>query len=220
MWMPFSFWQVFDPEAAALEVENYEVAVTWASQTALRDLIGKTELSDLLRGREHMDVELQKIIDERTHAWGVAVRSVEIRDVVIPRSLEDAMSRQAQAERERQARVILGEAEEMIADSFVRAADHYVGHEAAFHLRALNILYEGLKEKGNIMVIPSQTVETMGASGSAGLLALQKQLQLEKDEDRKELPAAEKRLELEDTEERSALPELDDGTPRLLPPKA
>jgi len=205
------FWQVFDPEAAALEVEDYVDAVTWASQTALRDLIGKTDLADMLRGREHMDAELQKIIDERTHAWGVAVRSVEIRDVVIPRSLEDAMSRQAQAERERQARVILGEAEAMIADSFVQAADRYVGHETAFHLRALNVLYEGLKEKGNVMIVPSPTVETMGASGMAGLLALHKQLQLATAEAPPQLPKTDRRTEaVGESPPPPALPSPDD----------
>ena len=119
------FWVVWDAQKAALEVENYHDAIAWAAQTALRDIIGKTMLADLLVGRDKIDAELQQIIDQRTNPWGVTVQSVEIRDIIIPAELEDAMSRQAQAERERQARVILGESEKQIAQSFVDAAITY-----------------------------------------------------------------------------------------------
>ncbi|MGD8998661.1 MAG: slipin family protein, partial [Anaerolineae bacterium] len=142
------FWVVWDAEKAALEVEDYRAAIAWAAQTALREIIGQMDLADILVGRAKMDAELQGIIDDRTTPWGVTVQSVEIRDVVIPGALEDAMSRQAQAERERQARVILGESEEQIADSFAKAAEAYLDNPTALHLRAMNMLFEGLKEKG------------------------------------------------------------------------
>ncbi len=166
------FWMVWDPQKAALEVESYRDAITWAAQTALRDIIGKMLLADILVGREKLDAELQKIIDQRTTPWGVAVQSVEIRDVIIPAALEDAMSRQAQAERERQARVILGESEKQIAESFRAAADVYAGNQAALHLRAMNMLFEGLKEHGALVIVPSTAVETMGLGGLSGLTAL------------------------------------------------
>jgi regulator of protease activity HflC (stomatin/prohibitin superfamily) len=140
------FWMVWDAQKAALEVQSYRDAIAWAAQTALRDIIGKMMLADILVGREKIDAELQKIIDQRTTPWGVTVQSVEIRDVVIPAALEDAMSRQAQAERERQARVILGESEKQIAASFAQAAEQYSGNPTALHLRAMNMLFEGLKE--------------------------------------------------------------------------
>jgi len=149
------FWVVWDPQKAALEVEDYIEAVSWAAQTALRDIIGKTELSEMLAGRERLDEELQKMIDERTEDWGITVRSVEIRDVVIPHNLQDVMSREAQAERERRSRNILGQAEKEIADSFVEAAHKYEGCEMAFNLRAMNLLYESVKETGGIVVVPS-----------------------------------------------------------------
>ncbi len=149
------FWVVWDPQKAALEVEDYFEAVSWAAQTALRDIIGKTELSEMLAGRERLDEELQKMIDERTEEWGITVRSVEIRDVVIPPDLQDVMSREAQAERERRSRNILGQAEKEIADSFVEAARKYEGCEIAFQLRAMNLLYESVKETGGIVVVPS-----------------------------------------------------------------
>ena len=149
------FWVVWDPQKAALEVEDYFEAVSWAAQTALRDIIGKTELSEMLAGRERLDEELQKMIDERTEDWGITVRSVEIRDVVIPNNLQDVMSREAQAERERRSRNILGQAEKEIADSFVEAAHKYEGCEMAFNLRAMNLLYESVKETGGIVVVPS-----------------------------------------------------------------
>ncbi|MBI1801332.1 MAG: slipin family protein [Chloroflexi bacterium] len=166
------FWMVWDAQKAALEVENYREAIGWAAQTALRDIIGKMILADILVGREKIDAELQKIIDQRTTPWGVTVQSVEIRDVVIPAALEDAMSRQAQAERERQARVILGESEQQIAHSFRAAAEVYGDNTAALHLRAMNMLFEGLKERGALVIVPSSAVETMGLGGLSGLTAL------------------------------------------------
>ncbi len=166
------FWVVWDAQKAALEVQDYRAAVEWAAQTALRDVIGKTLLSEMLAGRENIDAELRRIIDERTEPWGIAVQSVEIRDVIIPISLQDAMSREAQAERERRARIILGTAETEIAAKFVEAAKVYKGHEIALHLRAMNILYEGLKEKGALVVVPSTAVETMGLGTISGLSSL------------------------------------------------
>ena len=168
------FWVVWDAQKAALEVENYHDAIAWAAQTALRDIIGKMLLADILVGRDKIDVELQKIIDQRTTPWGVTVQSVEIRDVVIPAALEDAMSRQAQAERERQARVILGESEKQIAASFAQAAEQYVNNPTALHLRAMNMLFEGFKEKGALVIVPSSAVDTMNLGGLSGLTALAK----------------------------------------------
>ncbi len=169
------FWVVWDAQKAALEVENYRDAIAWAAQTALRDVIGKMMLADILVGRDKIDVELQKIIDQRTTPWGITVQSVEIRDVVIPQLLEDAMSRQAQAERERQARVILGESEKQIAASFAEAAAQYADNPTALHLRAMNMLFEGLKEKGALVIVPSSAVDTMNLGGLAGLTSLAKQ---------------------------------------------
>lgn len=166
------FWVVWDAQKAALEVENYRAAVDWAAQTTLRDIIGKMMLADILVGREAIDQELQRIIDERTTPWGVSVTSVEIRDIVIPQSLEDALSRQAQAERERQARVILGESEKQIADSFAQAARAYADNPTALHLRAMNMLFEGLKEKGALIIVPSSAVDTMNLGGLSGMVAL------------------------------------------------
>ena len=167
------FWVVHDPEKAALEVQNYPVAVSWAAQTALRDIIGRTSLADLLRGREKIEHELQALIDQRSTPWGVSVQAVEMRDVVIPSSLQEAMSREAQAAREKQARIILGEAEVEIARSFETAAQSYRDNPTALHLRAMNMLYEGLKEKGALMLIPSTAVESMGMGGLLGAAALQ-----------------------------------------------
>jgi regulator of protease activity HflC (stomatin/prohibitin superfamily) len=166
------FWVVWDAEKAALEVEDYRAAISWASQTALREIIGQMELADILVGRARMDEELQHIIDERTTPWGITVQSVEIRDVVIPGGLEDAMSRQAQAERERQARVILGESEEQIAGSFAKAAEVYRDNPTALHLRAMNMLFEGLKEKGAMVIVPSSAVDTMNLGGLMGLTSM------------------------------------------------
>jgi len=169
------FWMVYDPEKAALEVQNYPQAVSWAAQTALRDIIGRTSLSDLLRGRERIEDELQKLIDERSNPWGVTVQSVEMRDVIIPAALQDAMSREAQAAREKAARVILAEAEVEIAARFSLAAESYRDNPTALHLRAMNMLYEGLKEKGALMLVPSSAVESMGMGGLLGAAALRQQ---------------------------------------------
>jgi regulator of protease activity HflC (stomatin/prohibitin superfamily) len=166
------FWLVWDAEKAALEVEDYRVAIAWAAQTALREVIGQMELADILVGRARMDRDLQKIIDERTTPWGITVQSVEIRDIVIPQELEDAMSRQAQAERERQARVILGESEKQIAQSFADASEAYKENPTALHLRAMNMLFEGLKEKGALVIVPSSAVDTMNLGGVMGMTSL------------------------------------------------
>ena len=170
------FWLVYDPEKAALEVQEYQQAVSWAAQTALRDIIGRTSLTDLLRGRERIEEELQKLIDQRSNPWGVTVQSVEMRDVVIPESLQDAMSREAQASRGKQARVILGQAEVEIAHMFEKAAESYRCNPTALHLRAMNMLYEGLKEKGALMLVPSSAVESMGMGGLLGAAALRQDL--------------------------------------------
>jgi regulator of protease activity HflC (stomatin/prohibitin superfamily) len=166
------FWHVHDAEKAALEVQNYAGAIAWASQTALRDLIGRTSLADMLIGRETMEHALQDMIDKRVGQWGVTVQAVELRDVVIPTELQDAMSREAQAEREKNARVILGDAEVQIAKRFEEASKAYAQNPVALHLRAMNMLYEGLKEKGALMVVPSTAVETMGLGGLMGLAAM------------------------------------------------
>lgn len=166
------FWVVWDAEKAVLEVEDYRSAIAWAAQTALRDIIGRMMLADILVGRSSIDEELQRIIDERTTPWGITVQSVEIRDIVIPQELEDAMSRQAQAERERQARVILGESEKQIADSFSKASEVYINNPTALHLRAMNMLFEGLKEKGALVIVPSSAVDTMNLGGLSGMVSL------------------------------------------------
>ncbi|MBO0859078.1 MAG: slipin family protein [Chloracidobacterium sp.] len=180
------FWLVYDPEKAAMEVQDYGQAVSWAAQTALRDIIGRTALTDLLRGREKIEDELQRLIDERTTPWGVTVQSVEMRDVVIPAALQDAMSREAQASREKQARIILGQAEVEIAKLFEQAAESYHENPTALHLRAMNMLYEGLKEKGAMMIVPSTAVESMGMGGLLGAAAMRQQ-QLAKGEDEQKL---------------------------------
>jgi regulator of protease activity HflC (stomatin/prohibitin superfamily) len=169
------FWMVHDAQKAALEVQDYTQAVSWAAQTALRDIIGRTALTELLRGREQIESELQQLIDLRSNPWGVTVSSVEMRDVVIPVALQDAMSREAQAAREKQARIILGQAEVEIAHSFQEAARSYHENPTALHLRAMNMLYEGLKEKGALMLIPSSAVESMGMGGLMGAAALRQQ---------------------------------------------
>ena len=169
------FWVVWDAEKAALEVEDYRNAIGWASQTALREVIGQMPLADILIGRDKMDADLQKIIDERTTPWGITVQSVEIRDVIIPQGLEEAMSRQAQAERERQARVILGESEKQIASSFADASQAYLNNPTALHLRAMNMLFEGLKEKGALVIVPSSAVDTMNLGGVSGMVSLAQQ---------------------------------------------
>jgi regulator of protease activity HflC (stomatin/prohibitin superfamily) len=166
------FWVIWDAEKAALEVEDYKQAIAWASQTALREIIGQMTLADILIGRAKMDSDLQKIIDERTTPWGITVQSVEIRDVIIPADLEDSMSRQAQAERERQARVILGESEKQIASSFAEAAESYIHNPTALHLRAMNMLFEGMKQKGAMVIVPSSAVDTMNLGGLTGVASL------------------------------------------------
>src|SRR5580698_1912600 len=166
------FWKVLDSKKAALEVADYIGAIGWASQTALRDVIGKTMLSDMLEGRDKISSMLQKIIDERTEPWGINVISVEVKDVLIPSSLENAMSMQAQAERERQARVILGDSERQVAEKFAEAGKTYEHNPVAFHLRAMNMLYEGLKENSTIVIVPSTAVESMQLGGLAGMTAL------------------------------------------------
>jgi regulator of protease activity HflC (stomatin/prohibitin superfamily) len=166
------FWVVWDAEKAALEVTDYNSAISWAAQTALREIIGQMSLADILIGRAKMDDELQKIIDERTTPWGVTVQSVEIRDVIIPQDLENAMSRQAQAERERQSRVILGESELQIAASFAEASKAYIDNPTALHLRAMNMLFEGLKEKGALVIVPSSAVDSMNLGGMSGMVSL------------------------------------------------
>jgi regulator of protease activity HflC (stomatin/prohibitin superfamily) len=166
------FWVVWDAEKAALEVKDYQSAISWSAQTALRDIIGRKMLADILVGRSSIDEELQHVIDERTTPWGITVQSVEIRDILIPQVLEDAMSRQAQAERERQARVILGESEKQIAASFAEASEAYITNPTALHLRAMNMLFEGLKEKGALVIVPSSAVDTMNLGGLSGMVSL------------------------------------------------
>jgi regulator of protease activity HflC (stomatin/prohibitin superfamily) len=166
------FWKVLDPQKAALEVADYKTAINWASQTALRDVIGKTMLSEMLEGRDKISVLLQEIIDERTEPWGIMVKSVEVKDVLIPSALENAMSMQAQAERERQARVILGDSERQVAEKFGEAAKTYADNPVALHLRAMNMLYEGLKENSTIVIVPSSAIDTMQLGNMAGLTAL------------------------------------------------
>jgi regulator of protease activity HflC (stomatin/prohibitin superfamily) len=166
------FWMVWNAEKSILEVENFIEAITLSAQTALRESIGRHELAQMITERETLGRELQRILDEKTNPWGITVQSVEIRDVKIPQGLEDAMSRQAQAERERQARIILGQAEKEIADSFVQAAASYKENPVALHLRAMNMLYEAIKEKGSMVIVPSSAVETMGLGGSLATAAL------------------------------------------------
>ena len=166
------FWKVVEPEKAALNVADYQSAINWASQTALRDVIGKTMLSDMLEGRDKISDLLQKIIDERTEPWGINVISVEVKDVLIPPALENAMSMQAQADRERQARVILGDSERLVAESFGEAARTYINNPVALHLRAMNMLYEGLKSNSSIVIVPSSAVESMDLGGLSGVTAL------------------------------------------------
>ena len=182
------FWKVVDPKKAALDVADYGSAISWAAQTALRDVIGKTMLSDMLEGREKISNELQKIIDIRTEPWGINVISVEVKDVLIPAALEDAMSMQAQAERERQARVILGDSERQVAEKFGEAAKTYLNDPVALHLRAMNMLYEGLKANSTIVIVPSTAVETMQLGGLAGLTALTMGLGQERANQAKEGP--------------------------------
>jgi regulator of protease activity HflC (stomatin/prohibitin superfamily) len=166
-----AFWLVWDAEKSVLELENYESAVILSAQTGLRNAIGKHELGDLLSNRERLGNEIQAMLDEKSNPWGITVQAVEIRDIIIPKALEDAMSRRAQAERERQARIILSKAEEEIADKFSEASKRYKDNPDAMHLRAMNIVYEGLKNKGSMVIVPSTAVETMGLGAIGGLTA-------------------------------------------------
>ena len=166
------FWKIIDPKKAALDVADYQSAINWAAQTALRDVIGKTMLCDMLEGRDKISSVLQEIIDVRTEPWGINVFSVEVKDVLIPQALENAMSMQAQAERERQARVILGDSERQVAEKFVEASRIYANDPVAFHLRGMNMLYEGLKQNSTIVIVPSSAIETMELGGLAGMTAL------------------------------------------------
>jgi regulator of protease activity HflC (stomatin/prohibitin superfamily) len=166
------FWMVWNAEKCILEVENFVDAINMSAQTALRESIGRHELGQMITERETLGRELQRILDEKTNSWGITVQSVEIRDVKIPQALEDAMSRQAQAERERQARNILGQAETEIADKFAQAAATYKNDPTALHLRAMNMLYEAIKERGSMVIVPSSAVETMGLGGTLATAAL------------------------------------------------
>ena len=159
------FWMVWNAEKSILEVEDFVEAITMSAQTGLRESIGRHELAQMITERESMGRELQRILDEKTNPWGITVQSVEIRDVRIPQALEDAMSRQAQAERERQARNILGQAETEISDKFSQAAKTYQDNPVALHLRAMNMLYVAIKERGSMVIVPSSAVETMGLGG-------------------------------------------------------
>jgi regulator of protease activity HflC (stomatin/prohibitin superfamily) len=169
------FWLVWDVEKCILEVQDFEQAIMLSAQTALRESIGRHELAQMITERETLGQELQRILDGKTNPWGITVHSVEIRDVHIPPALEDAMSRQAQAERERQARIILGTAETEISGKFAQAALVYQQNPVALHLRAMNMLYEAIKEKGSMVIVPSSAVETMGLGGLLGTAALSKQ---------------------------------------------
>jgi regulator of protease activity HflC (stomatin/prohibitin superfamily) len=166
-----AFWMVWDAQKAVLEVEHFEEAVSLSAQTALRNAIGKSDLSSLLSERDRLGKEIQTVLDEKTSAWGITTQAVEIRDITIPQGLQDAMSRQAQAERERQSRIILGTAETEIAEKFARASVHYNGNPVALHLRAMNMVYEGLRQKGSMIIVPSSAVETMGLGALGGLTA-------------------------------------------------
>jgi hypothetical protein len=166
-----AFWVVWDAQKAVLEVEQFEDAVVLSAQTALRNGIGKNDLANLLSERDRLGSEIQKVLDEKTNAWGITTQAVEIRDIIIPKDLEDAMSRQAQAERERQSRIILGTAETEIAEKFARASAHYQDNPVALHLRAMNMVFEGLRQKGSMIIVPSTAVETMGLGALGGLTA-------------------------------------------------
>jgi regulator of protease activity HflC (stomatin/prohibitin superfamily) len=166
-----AFWMVWDAEKAVLEVERFDSAVVMAAQTALRNGIGKNDLSVLLSERDRLGHEIQQVLAQKTSAWGITIEAVEIRDIIIPKGLEDAMSRQAQAERERQSRIILGTAETEIAEKFAKASEHYQHNNVALHLRAMNMVYEGLRQKGSMIIVPSTAVETMGLGALGGLTA-------------------------------------------------
>ena len=169
------FWLVWNAEKSILEVENFTEAITLSSQTALRESIGRHQLAQMITERETLGHELQKILDEKTNPWGITVQSVEIRDVRIPQALEDAMSQQAQAERERQARVILGDAEVQVSNQFAQASQVYNDNPGALHLRGMNMLYEAIRERGAMVLVPSSAIETMGLGGTLATAAIAKQ---------------------------------------------
>jgi pimeloyl-ACP methyl ester carboxylesterase len=169
-----AFWMVWDAQKSVLEVEAFQQAVVLSAQTALRNAIGKHDLAELLSERDRLGHEIQSVLDEKTSAWGITTQAVEIRDIIIPKGLEDAMSRQAQAERERQSRIILGTAETEIAEKFSQASSHYHENPVALHLRAMNMVYEGLRQKGSMIIVPSSAVETMGLGALGGLTAFGK----------------------------------------------
>jgi uncharacterized membrane protein YqiK len=168
------FWLVWDAQKSIFEVANYESAITLSSQTALRETIGRHELAEMITNRDTLGHELQRVLDQKTNPWGITVQSVEIRDVRIPQALENAMSQQAQAERERQARIILGDAELQVTGKFAEAAQVYEASPTALHLRAMNMLYEAIKERGSMVIVPSSAVETMGLGGMLGATAIRK----------------------------------------------
>jgi regulator of protease activity HflC (stomatin/prohibitin superfamily) len=184
-----AFWMVWDPEKSVLEVADYTDAVSYSAQTALRDAIGKNELAEMLSQRDRLGHEIQQVIDSKTNAWGITVQSVEIRDIIIPKGLEDAMSRKAQAERERQSRIILSNAETEIAEKFADASKHYRDNPAALHLRAMNMVFEGLKQKGSMIIVPSTAVETMGLGAMGGLTAFDRILGEQKKGEQEKKPA-------------------------------
>jgi regulator of protease activity HflC (stomatin/prohibitin superfamily) len=181
-----AFWMVWDAEKAVLEVESFDDAVELSAQTGLRDAIGKHELAEMLSHRDRLGREIQEVLDAKTSAWGITVQSVEIRDIIIPKALEDAMSRQAQAERERQSRIILSTAETEIAEKFAKASEYYRNNQAALHLRAMNMVFEGLKKKGSMVIVPSTAVETMGLGAMGGLTAFDRILGQQMDEQENE----------------------------------
>lgn len=168
------YWTVWDVEKAALEVQEYETAIYYVAQTGLRDIIGKHELADLLQDREKIAEDLQKVLDHNTNPWGITCQNVGIKDIVIPQALADSMSKEAQAERERRARVILGTAETEIAQKFAKASEEYINNPVALHLRGMNMLFEGLKEKGSMVIVPSSALDSMNLGAMGGLISLAK----------------------------------------------
>ena len=174
------YWTVWDVEKAALEVQAYETAIFYIAQTGLRDMIGKHELADLLQERDKVAEDLQQIMDHHTNPWGITCQSVGIKDIIIPQTLADAMSKEAQAERERRARVILGTAETEIASKFAEASEQYRNNPVALHLRGMNMLFEGLKEKGSMVIVPSSALDSMNLGAMGGLVSLAKSNELEK----------------------------------------
>jgi regulator of protease activity HflC (stomatin/prohibitin superfamily) len=168
------YWTVWDVEKAALEVQEYQRAISYIAQTGLRDIIGKHELAELLQERDKIAEDLQKILDNNTNSWGITCQTVGIKDIIIPQGLADAMSKEAQAERERRARVILGTAETEIALKFAKASEQYINNPVALHLRGMNMLFEGLKEKGSMVIVPSSALDSMNLGAMGGLVSLAK----------------------------------------------